>query len=290
MNMTQEVKDFVLKLGMSIVGIASTDRFDNVPEGRKPEEILPGAKSVIVFGLSIPDGVVQAKFRAIESGNKAAESIYGRYGHTTISSIELIGATYALCHFIENETGLPALPTMTGPWSLGRSFSHRHAAVAAGLGEFGWSKAVLTPEYGPRVRWGAVVTQLALEPDPLYSGEKLCRQCGICVKKCPTAALKPISAENAEHFVCGEKTEEFSNVDFNACRTACYALTKATGGARDYLAVSDPTDDDIENAVQAMGYTPGGTLRPPTWKCDLCMLYCPAGNWKKHFADKGLAK
>ena len=290
MDMTQRVKEYVLSCGMSLVGIASIDRFENVPAGRKPEEILPGAKSVIVFGNYISDGVVQAKFRAKEDGNKAAEAIYGRYGHTMVPSIHLIGATYMICHFIERETGLPALPTMTGPWSLGRSFSHRHAAVAAGLGEFGWNKAVITPKYGERVRWGAIVTQLELTPDPLYSGEKLCSECGLCVSKCPTGAVPPISDENAETFECAGKTFRYGKINFNACRTACYALTKATGGDKDYLTAENPTDDDIEAAVQSKGFAPGDTLRPPTWRCDLCMDYCPSGDWKKKFKDRGLAK
>lgn len=290
MDMTKKIKDFVLSNGMSLVGIASVDRFADITEGRKPEEILPGAKSVIVFGLHMPDGVVQAKFRAHESGNKAAESIYGRYGRTMVPSIRLIGVTYMLCHLIERETGMPSMPTMTGPWSLGRPFSHRHAAVAAGLGEFGWSKAVITPQYGPRVRWGAVITQLELTPDPLYNGEKLCRECGICVSKCPTNSIAAIGSGETESFKCADKLCSFGKVNFNACRTACYALTKATGADKDYLIVENPTDEDIENAVQAKGFTPGDTLRPPTWKCDLCIDYCPVGNWKERFEDKGLAK
>ena len=37
---------------------------------------------------------------------------------------------------------------------------------------------VLTPEYGPRNRFGAILTTAEIEPDPLYSGEKLCHQIG----------------------------------------------------------------------------------------------------------------
>ena len=31
-------------------------------------------------------------------------------------------------------------------------FSHKHAALAAGMGTFGWSNLFLTPEFGARVR------------------------------------------------------------------------------------------------------------------------------------------
>ncbi len=288
MDMTNKIKEYVISCGMSLVGIASVDRFDDVPYGRKPTEILPGAKSVIVFGVHMLDGAVQAKFRALESGNQAAHSIYGRYARGTVPTVHLMCTTYSLCHFIERETKKTAMPTMTGPWSMGRPFSHRHAAVAAGLGEFGWSKAVLTPEYGPRIRWGAVITSLELDPDPIYSGEKLCRECMICAKKCPTQAIPVKSKENEETFVCGEKKHIHGKIDFNACRTACCALTEKTGGKIDYLKKSNPSDKDIEDAILYMGFEPGGTLRPPTWKCDLCIDYCPIGSWNERFASRGL--
>ena len=52
-------------------------------------------------------------------------------------------------------------------------FSNRHAAVRAGLGEFGLNNVVVTPEYGPRVRFNSVITQAELEPSPLLK-EKVC--------------------------------------------------------------------------------------------------------------------
>ena len=41
-------------------------------------------------------------------------------------------------------------------------FSHRHAAFLAGLGNFGVNNMLLTPEYGPRVRFGSVFTSAEL--------------------------------------------------------------------------------------------------------------------------------
>jgi epoxyqueuosine reductase len=53
-------------------------------------------------------------------------------------------------------------------------FSMRHAAVRAGLGEFGLNNVVVTPRYGPRVRFNALVTEAELEPTPLPA-EQICR-------------------------------------------------------------------------------------------------------------------
>jgi NAD-dependent dihydropyrimidine dehydrogenase PreA subunit len=63
-------------------------------------------------------------------------------------------------------------------------FSHRYAAVAAGLGAIGWSGNVMTPEYGSRVYLSSVITDAELEPDrPL--DENPCDHCNICLKACP---------------------------------------------------------------------------------------------------------
>ena len=67
-------------------------------------------------------------------------------------------------------------------------FSQRHAAVRAGLGEFGLNNLVLTREYGPRIRFNSVITEAELTPTPLLA-EKLClgEQCSLCLETCPGA-------------------------------------------------------------------------------------------------------
>jgi hypothetical protein len=62
-------------------------------------------------------------------------------------------------------------------------FSHRHAAVLAGLGEFGLNNLLLTPRYGPRVRLNSIITAAELDPDPLCA-ERVCLgdECGLCLE------------------------------------------------------------------------------------------------------------
>ncbi len=70
-------------------------------------------------------------------------------------------------------------------------FSMRHAAVRAGLGEFGLNNVVVTPQYGPRVRFTALITAAELKVTPLIQ-EKLCRgkACMACIKQCSPGALR----------------------------------------------------------------------------------------------------
>jgi epoxyqueuosine reductase QueG len=54
-----DVKQFAKSIGADLIGIASTDRFDSAPLGHKPEDLLRGAKSVIVMAKRIPLAVVK---------------------------------------------------------------------------------------------------------------------------------------------------------------------------------------------------------------------------------------
>jgi epoxyqueuosine reductase QueG len=72
-------------------------------------------------------------------------------------------------------------------------FSHRHAAVLAGLGEIGLNNLLITPRFGARVRLVSVITEAPIMPDKPYQ-KSICqacqRKCGkACVANCPVQAL-----------------------------------------------------------------------------------------------------
>jgi epoxyqueuosine reductase QueG len=70
-------------------------------------------------------------------------------------------------------------------------FSHRHAAYCAGLGTFGVNNMILTPEYGPRVRFCSVLTAASLPADPVRD-DNFCIRCMRCVRMCPSSALQDL--------------------------------------------------------------------------------------------------
>ena len=45
------IKNLMTDYGMTVVGIASVDRFEGAPPGHGPLELLPTAKSVVVAGV-----------------------------------------------------------------------------------------------------------------------------------------------------------------------------------------------------------------------------------------------
>jgi epoxyqueuosine reductase len=70
------------------------------------------------------------------------------------------------------------------------------AAIRAGLGVRGLNTLVVTRRFGPRVRWGAVWTDLALPAgQPLL--DYYCVSCTMCLAACPTEALGPAGLDRA---------------------------------------------------------------------------------------------
>jgi epoxyqueuosine reductase len=66
--------------------------------------------------------------------------------------------------------------------------SLHHAAVAAGLGNFGRHNLVIHPKMGTRVLFTALITNLDLPSDsPVF--ETLYTDCNACVENCPAGAL-----------------------------------------------------------------------------------------------------
>jgi epoxyqueuosine reductase len=67
-------------------------------------------------------------------------------------------------------------------------FSHKLSAHLAGLGWIGKNCLLITPDMGPRVRWGTVLTDAPLKATGQARGEG-CWDCRECVDICPVKAF-----------------------------------------------------------------------------------------------------
>ncbi|MFQ5982115.1 MAG: hypothetical protein ACE5KS_01950 [Woeseiaceae bacterium] len=153
---TQQVKQFALDGGADVVGIADPHRWDeHAPEGHRPYDILPGARSVIVVGSRGPTAgawrspnhrVMEVNgydFRNDAASHVVADAIERHYDHQAIQS--------------------PALPTggHLPPISM------MLAAVLAGLGTRSLAaNIILNPKYG-LLYYSACITTLELEYDDM---------------------------------------------------------------------------------------------------------------------------
>jgi len=292
MSITKDqIKDFAKTIGIKRCGVSGIDRFATSQVGMHPTDILPGCKSVIVIGAPLLDGVVQVNFRAFEDGKSSIKGIYTTYGYTMIPNFELTYACYAIARYVETNSDAIATPCSTGPMTNGIQISIRHAAVAAGLGQFGYSSIILTPEDGPRIRFGVILTTLEISTDPMYNGPSLCEpeKCGICAKVCPTGAIRPYGTHELEKVEMGGKKIEYTHVHFPKCRKALQAMTKELGGNDDYLPVSEPTMEDLQNGEKRMPIEAAGLMHISAGHCGKCQVYCPAANWSERYLKTGLS-
>lgn len=228
---SKEIKELAKSLGADIVGIASMDRFEGAPKQMDPRYIMPEAKSMIVMGFR----VMRGSLRGIEEGTFFGNYSAMGYGCMTYNYIPM--TVINLCKHIEDE-GYEAVPIgHQSEWRAIDSFGNikepnysvpvaeglpapdvmvhlRIAAYLAGLGEIGYSKMFLSPEFGPRQRIGVVLTEMELEPDPIYDGPKLCNKCMACVRACPgnaISATKTVKVTLAGHEV------EWGEIDVQRC-------------------------------------------------------------------------
>jgi epoxyqueuosine reductase len=177
-------------LDIPLVGFASASRWDEplfepwVPEAFRPRAIFPETETVIVIGMPVSLPVIES-----------APSIWYHELYRTVNSL-LDQAGYRIASLLTAEGHPSAWVPRDGYGSIGvlmerpvAFFSHRHAAFLAGLGNFGMNNMLLTPEFGPRVRFASILTAAEIRPDPLHE-KPLCVRCRRCVEACPVHALE----------------------------------------------------------------------------------------------------
>ncbi len=183
-----DVKRKAQELGADLVGVADArvvaeHRAPGCPNG--PADILKGARSVVVLARRLLWGMAREPGWANRNVHYAGE----------LALTKMEDLTYELGRFLEDHD----FPSLITPSAYSRShqvevagkaLSLPHLAVEAGLGTLGLGLQLLTPEYGPRVILGAVVTQADLEPDRRRE-EALClgEACGRCLLACPGDAI-----------------------------------------------------------------------------------------------------
>lgn len=214
-----DVKAMALELGARACGVAPVERFEGAPAGFRPREIYPACRSVIVFLKEMPGDIA-----LLDNPIPYTHAAYQLYGELDRLGMEL-------CRFLEAR-GAPAVPVPADTpylhWEPERShgmgiLSLRHAAVQAGLGVLGRNTLVIHERYGNMVYLGAVLTDAALEPDPLIEEPACPEGCRVCLDVCPVGALDGTTVTQA---LCRKQsfyktTRGFDLYACNLCRRSC---------------------------------------------------------------------
>ena len=312
MTQTEALKRYILDdCGMDTVGVASPEALEDERPGHRPEDILPGVKSIIVFLKRIPDGIFQAAFRAKEDGNADAFSIYAAFARELTPNMKLFFTGFNIAQHIERSTGctsvpIPAgemqnvtpvntpLPAFVGAKHVASVLHPGRAAVAAGLGEIAWNNAFVTERFGPRQGIGLVLTTLELDCDAPYAGPRLCdpERCGVCAEVCPVRAI-PAPGGETECYEVADRTYRTARINANACAVASMAFRKEFAGKADVpdqILNNDPDDETLKRAYAEKPAAYWSLGHHPDYYCDLCRLYCPLGDWETHFGGPGFSR
>ena len=179
-HLTAGVERLAHEMGADLVGVASADAFEGAPDGHRPENLLRGARSVVVVAVHMLDG-------AFELAPSREYSITFQ-----VACPELDRIAYHVARYLQTQGHRALQVPGSPPYDLENNMgdlSHRHTGRLAGIGVFGKSSQLLSPEFGPRMRLTSVVTDAVLEPsEPL--DVDLCGDCDKCLHGCPVEALE----------------------------------------------------------------------------------------------------
>jgi epoxyqueuosine reductase QueG len=273
-SLEARVKQAGLAAGARVVGIAAVEAFRaQVPEGYRPEDILPGARTVVVAG---GDGPTAGAWRCPDH----------RVMEITGYDLRENVAIHVMCDFIERELGHYAIqaPSLSvhghePPMSM------MHAAELAGLGSRSLAAhIILNPEYG-LLYYAALITTLPLEPDPPLA-EPACPHPGCaamykrigttpCLRVCPACLSGSVKDNRIER----------STYDREKCHSR--AQTYGIGSfQKSLLQIVNEDDQERRHAMihgdfftkslEAVGF-----FRDSIAQCFECMRVCPAAHGLK---------
>lgn len=175
----KKVKKIGKLYGADLVGITHYDprwtyraKFSARTRSSKPVEVPDTIKNVIVLGKAMDYDVIRMSPSATASTGPAAG--YADDAITLLALAQYIRGLGYQAIATQNDTNL-AIPY----------------AIQAGLGEYGRSGLCITREFGPRVRFGRILTDMPLAHDkPTSFGvEETCEICRRCANNCPPQAI-----------------------------------------------------------------------------------------------------
>lgn len=189
MGLTQDLREYTSILKLDFIGFCPVSSFDEAPEDRRPHMYLEDAISIVSIAYKLNYTSIQ-HLPATRSAYMLEHDYANRH---------LDRASHKLARFLEKR-GFDAVAFDAGagfyheagktPERFAADFSHKHAAVACGLGKFGLNNLVLGPGWGPRMRLVSVITSAELKYDHPFEGNPcLTSECEECIRICPVHAL-----------------------------------------------------------------------------------------------------
>jgi len=172
-----------------VIGIGPASKMGDELPGHRPDDFLPGAQSLICFGMPVPRGVYQMPTCGLETVWRSQNLHYRRLDTLSIRFAALL-----------EENGERAVPIygcmpldMNEKGTVVGYLNQIRMGEVAGVGVIGKNGLLLNSRFGSRLMLGGVLTTAVL-PAMCYPevNEPGCpSDCRICVDSCPVNAIMP---------------------------------------------------------------------------------------------------
>jgi ferredoxin len=289
-ELTVAVKEKALSLGAHLVGIAPMKRMENAPPDLHPKRLLPEAQSLISMAYRINRGVQQLHLRG------SSPMSFSRFAGLE-PKVRLDEMALDLANFLEDldyiSLPIPANQYFSQEKGVGE-ISHKHVAMAAGIGRLGRGGFLVTPQYGGAVQLITILTTAPLLPDAMME-EDPCDGCPQpCVSICPVQA---IPKDRNRVIVMEGKEFRYGWLSYLRCQWGCGGMVM---GDRFY-ALSDlpmpklEEEDDAE--MVRLEFLLAGEKRFPWDKatrgafqynaCSKCYVVCHPEKFKRGGMESG---
>jgi epoxyqueuosine reductase len=172
----QQLLSLALRSGASLAGIANADILRMSPSHQATcQQTLPEAtRTVLVIARHHPGALPELDYWGGKGGTRG--------------NLSLIRMAKDIARQAESDLDICAVPLEYPPTDRGTFL--KDAAVLAGMGVLGKNNLLVTPEYGPRVRLGALAIEIELPPTERRAGFDPCSSCATsCQEICPQAAF-----------------------------------------------------------------------------------------------------
>ncbi len=275
----QDIKSAGLGFGADVVGIARAEDWDEfVPEGYRPYDLLPGARSVVVVGARGPSA------GAWRSPNPRVMEVLGLDFANDRAIAALTGhIEKRYSHYAIQAPGL----SVSGHKP---PFSYMLAAVLAGLGTRSLAaNIVLNPRYG-LLYYSACITTLDLPGDPRLEQDvcphPMCVQTYRHVGRTPCIAVCPTEEGGCLDGAIDEEGR-ISEAYYDRERCASRAMNFGPLALQKVLAdlVTEESPEVQENKVfsdfTARACSGVSFYKESVAQCFECMRVCPIGRQER---------
>ena len=240
MTIRDELFAYAEDIGADTIGVCSAEAFVAlVPNRQKPSTTVQNMKSMIVFARHMLAGAL----------THDSQPYQGMNSH--LAAFEIDELSHKIARWLEDRGALAVpVPNEAVFTDIDKkpagSLDFKWVAEAAGIGTVGLDLNLLTPDHGPRVYLGVVMTDRKIEPTAPLERD-LCpgMSCGRCAVICPTQAV-PTEAPLADG-VRDYRYLQKKRCSFGASRIGARSLIMNLRAA-----AAAPHDIDTDAAIDSL--------------------------------------